>query len=145
MDPQHRGSLVLATLWGGLAQYVSSSGFDYLMGCASIRPGPEGFEVDAIYRQVRPDQLGPAHLGVRPRIEVPLEHRSDKQSNPIPPLLLAYLRLGCWILGDPSWDADFNVMDVFILLKLERIQARYERRFISTANNSKHDLAPSIA
>lgn len=145
VDPQHRGSLVLATLWGGLAQYVSNSGFDYLMGCASIPPGPEGFEVDAIYQQIRQDQLGPAHLGVRPRIEVPLERRSEGQRNALPPLLQAYLRLGCWILGDPSWDADFNVMDVFILLKLEHIQARYERRFISTANNGKHDLAQSIA
>lgn len=132
VSPDRRGSVVLGTLWNGLAEYVHEGRFDYLMGCASIPPGPSGFAVEAVYRQIDPAQFGPASLGVRPRIEVPRERRCVKDESGIPPLLQAYLRLGAWVLGEPCWDEDFNVMDVFILLDLSRMQSRYERRFIAS-------------
>jgi putative hemolysin len=144
VDPNHRGSLVLGTLWGGLAEYVSTHQFDYLMGCASIPPGPNGFSVEAVYRQILPHQLGPEHLDVRPKIEVPLHKQSIRDEYGLPPLLQAYLRLGCWVLGEPYWDANFNVMDVFILLELNRMQARYEKRFISGRyEGNNHRMASS--
>lgn len=130
VDPTHRGSVVLSTLWNGLANYVHTGRFDYLMGCASIPPGPEGFAVDAVYRQIEAHQFGPAEFRVSPRIPVPPEKRCVQDQSGIPPLLQAYLRLGCWVCGEPFWDADFNVMDVFILLDLSRMQARYEKHFI---------------
>ncbi len=52
VDPSHRGSIVISTLWNGLAEYVYQGRFNYLMGCASITPGPHGFAVDAVYRQI---------------------------------------------------------------------------------------------
>ena len=145
VDPLHRGSVVLATLWGGLAQFVSANGFDYLMGCASIPPGPSGFDVEGLAEECRQDLSETANLGVRPRIEVPREQRSSQPGAPIPPLLQAYLRLGCRVLGEPAFDADFNVMDVFILLKLDQLQARYERRFISGTPTEKHEPLARIA
>jgi putative hemolysin len=143
VDPNHRGSVVLGTLWNGLAEYVYSGGFDYLMGCASIPPGPEGFAVDAVYRQLEP-HLGPAELRVRPRIPVPAEKRCVQDQSGIPPLLQAYLRLGCWVCGEPFWDHDFNVMDVFILLELSRLQARYEKRFITTKLGGSDVAMPAV-
>lgn len=145
VDPNQRGSVVLGTLWNGLAEYVSAGRFDYLMGCASISPGPNGFAVDAVYRQIQPEQFGPAELGVRPRIPVPDAKRCRRDESGIPPLLQAYLRLGCQILGEPFWDEDFNVMDVFILLDLSRMQSRYERRFIATKSGEAHGLLPAMA
>jgi putative hemolysin len=144
VDPNHRGSVVLSTLWAGLAEYVTEHRFDYLMGCASIPPGPNGFAVDAVYGQIRPHQFGPGHLGVRPKIEVPAHRRCVRDECGIPPLLQAYLRLGCWVLGDPCWDSDFNVMDVFILLELDRIQARYEKRFIAGRSDINRRMASSL-
>jgi len=131
VDSTHRGSLVLGTLWNGLAQYVHDGQFDYLMGCASISPGPSGFAVDAVYRQIKSEQMGDSGLGVRPRIAVPNHMRCIRDESGIPPLLQAYLRQGCWICGEPYWDEDFGVMDLFVLLDLTRLQSRYERRFIS--------------
>ena len=61
----------------------------------------------------------------------------------IPPLLQAYLRLGAWVCGEPCWDEDFNVMDVFILLDLQRLQTRYERHFIGT-RDTEHAAASSV-
>ena len=138
VDPEHRGSLVLGTLWNGLADYVYRNRFDYLMGCASISPGPSGFAVDAVYGQLRPEQFGPVSLAVYPKTPVPLQHRCVRDESGIPPLLQAYLRLGCWVCGDPCWDEDFNVMDVFILLDLTRLQSRYERRFITSHEEFAH-------
>lgn len=132
VDPSHRGSVVLGTLWNGLADYVYNGRFNYLMGCASIPPGPSGFAVDAVYRRIEPSQFGPAELMVKARNPVPEHKRCVQDESGIPPLLRAYLRLGCWVLGDPFWDEDFNVMDVFILLDLSRMQTRYEKRFIAS-------------
>lgn len=138
VDPTQRGSVVLATLWNGLAEFIQQGRFDYLMGCASIPPGPSGFAVAAVYRQIEPHQFGPAHLKVQPKIKVPKEKQCWQDESGIPPLLQAYLRLGCWVMGEPYWDADFNVMDVFILLDLSRLQARYEKRFIANKQDSAY-------
>lgn len=144
VDPGQRGSAVLGTLWNGLAEYVHRHRFDYLMGCASIAPGPSGFAVDAVYRQILPEQFGPAELGVRPRRPVPDGRRCVRDESGIPPLLQAYLRLGCWVCGEPCWDEDFNVMDVFILLDLSRLQSRYEKRFIAPRAEVTHDTLPAL-
>jgi putative hemolysin len=145
VDPTQRGSVVLGTLWNGLAEYVNTGRFDYLMGCASISPGPSGFAVDAVYRRIEPEQFGPPELRVKPRIPVPAAKRCLRDESGIPPLLQAYLRLGCWVCGEPFWDEDFNVMDVFILLDLSRMQARYERRFIGTKPGDTHAALPAMA
>jgi putative hemolysin len=145
VDPTQRGSVVLGTLWNGLAEYVTAGRFDYLMGCASISPGPSGFAVDAVYRRIAPEQFGPSELRVKPRIPVPASKRCTRDESGIPPLLQAYLRLGCWIVGEPYWDEDFNVMDVFILLDLSRMQARYERRFIGTRPEESHAALQTMA
>lgn len=144
VDPGQRGSGVLGTLWNGLAEYVYRHRFDYLMGCASISPGPNGFAVEAVYRQIRPEQFGSSELMVRPCHPVPAERRCVRDESGIPPLLQAYLRLGCWVLGEPCWDADFNVMDVFILLDLSRLQARYEKRFSTSRPEITHGVLPAF-
>lgn len=145
VDPAHRGSVVLGTLWNGLAEYVYQGRFDYLMGCASISPGPSGFAVDAVYRQIEPHQLGAAALAVKPKIPVPPEKRCVQDESGIPPLLQAYLRLGAWVVGEPCWDEDFNVMDVFILLDLSRMQARYEKRFIVSKQDKAYAALSAMA
>jgi putative hemolysin len=117
-------------LWNGLAEYVFEGGYHYLMGCASIPPGPNGFSVDAICRSIAPHQFGPDELQVASKRPIPPWRRCARDESGIPPLLQAYLRLGCWVFGDPYWDEDFDCMDLFILLDLSRLQERYERRFL---------------
>lgn len=144
VDPTHRGSVVMGVLWNALAQYAHQHRFDYLMGCASLSPGPSGFAVDAIYRQIPPAQFGPDRLGVRPLTPVPTSLRCVRDESGIPPLLQAYLRLGCWVCGEPCWDEDFNVMDVFILLDLSRLHERYEKRFIIPRTEVIHDVMSTV-
>ncbi len=143
VDSSYRGGVVIASLWSGLAEYALGHGFDYLMGCASISPGPSGFAVEAVYRNIGPEQRGSASLGVTPKHPVPAWKRCQRDESGIPPLLQAYLRLGARICGEPCWDEDFNVMDVFILLKLEQLKDRYERHFIGTRETG-HATIPAI-
>ena len=44
-------------------------------------------------------------------------------------LLKAYMRLGAKICGEPCWDPDFQVADLFILLKRDELCPRYARHF----------------
>lgn len=135
VDPNQRGGAVIACLWTALSEYVARGGFDHLMGCASIPPGPNGFAVDAVYRAIGADRLGPRELDVHPLRPVPAALRCRRDESGIPPLLQAYLRLGAWVCGEPCWDEDFQVMDVFVLLPLPRLAERYERHFIGGGKN----------
>jgi len=58
-----------------------------------------------------------------------------KKKKILPPLLKAYLNLGGKICGKPALDKDFNVADLFILLKKSNIQQRYIRKFKLKTNS----------
>lgn len=51
----------------------------------------------------------------------------------LPPLIKGYLRLGAQVCGEPAWDPVFNVADLFMLLSLDRLNARATRRFMHRA------------
>lgn len=138
VDPDFRGSAVLTVLWSALIQYSIDGHYNYLFGCASIPPGPNGYAVDAIYRAIDPKSMADESLTVIPNIPIPQHLRCEIDESGIPPLLKAYLRFGVQICGQPFWDADFNVMDVFILLPLEQMESKYSRHWFK-------DKAPSLS
>ena len=49
----------------------------------------------------------------------------------LPPLIKGYLRLGAQVCGEPTWDPAFNVADLFLLLSLDRLNARYAQHFVN--------------
>lgn len=130
IDPNYRGGAVLNLLWSGLAGYATDGGYHYLLGCASIPPGPSGFAVDAVYSNIAAHNFAPPDIKVSPVIPVPQELRCSRDECGIPPLLKTYLRLGAWVCGEPYWDSDFNVMDLFILLPLEQIKDSYSKHYL---------------
>lgn len=129
VDPGYRGSAVLTTLWTGLVKYAQAGRYDFLIGCASISPGPNGFAVDAVYRHLDRKNLGSDALMVSPTRGVPVHLKCERDESGIPPLLKAYLRFGVLVCGQPYWDEDFNVMDLFILLPLSQLEARYTKHY----------------
>ncbi len=130
VDPDYRGSAVLTTLWSALVQYAIEGQYNYLLGCASITPGPSGFAVDAVYRNIDPKNKAASSLQVKPLIPVPQELRCLRDESGIPPLLKAYLRFGVLVCGEPYWDEDFNCMDLFIILPLDQLQERYSKHYM---------------
>jgi len=130
VDPAYRGSTVLTTLWSSLVQYALEGQFNYLIGCASITPGPNGFAVNEVYRNIDAKNIAPSSLQVTPSIAVPDELRCERDESGIPPLLKAYFRFGATVCGEPCWDEDFNCMDLFMLLPLDQLQARYSKHYM---------------
>ncbi|WP_027149875.1 GNAT family N-acetyltransferase [Methylobacter tundripaludum] len=130
VDPDYRGSAVLTTLWSALVQYALEGQFNYLLGCASITPGPSGFAVDAVYRNIDAKNIAPSSIQVTPSIPVPSGLRCERDESGIPPLLKAYFRFGAVVCGEPCWDEDFNCMDLFMLLPLDQLQERYSKHYM---------------
>jgi putative hemolysin len=130
VDPDYRGGAVLTTLWSALVQYALEGEFNYLLGCASITPGPSGFAVDAVYRNIDAKNIAPPSLQAKPNIPVPHALRCQRDESGIPPLLKAYLRFGALVCGEPYWDKDFNCMDLFVLLPLDQLKDRYSKHYM---------------
>lgn len=141
VDPDYRGGAVLTTLWSALAQYAIEGGYQYLLGCASITPGPSGYAVDAVFRHIEEKNRAPLTLKTSPTIPVPQHLRCQRDESGIPPLLKAYLRFGALVCGEPFWDEDFNCMDLLMLLPLEQLEQRYSKHYLrdgQTLNESEN-------
>ena len=65
-----------------------------------------------------------------PHLPLPLGHVDDALDVAMPPLIKGYLRAGSLVCGEPAWDPDFNCADFFMLMPMDRVDARYARRFM---------------
>lgn len=127
----YRNGSAITMLWNGLAEYLLGRKFDYLMGCASICLKDGGMQAQAIMRDIRARHLTEADCRATPLLPFPAHPVAADLKPQLPPLLKAYLRLGAKIGGEPFWDKDFNVADVFVLLPVSALEARYARHFIA--------------
>lgn len=125
----YRNGATISTLWSGLAQLMRERDYNFLLGCASIPMGEDGIQAHAVMQRLRQRYLSREWLNAVPRhplADIPLP---DNLTAQIPPLLKAYMRLGATICGEPCWDPQFNVADVFILLPRQKLCPRYARHF----------------
>lgn len=126
----YRNGSVIGALWQGLAELMFRDGYQWLFGCASIEWGQGGSDVYAIMDRFRRKYMSVEEQRVVPRVAIPALVEADNLTAlRIPPLLKAYVSLGARICGEPSWDADFKVADVFILLNVDNMSTRYVRHF----------------
>jgi len=148
IDREHRTPEVLTLLWRGIAQYASTMGLRYLIGCSSLtsKDPAEGWQV---YRQLE-------HYRVSPEFEtVPTDayacpseqvgvyaQLSPNQPDPsimvsataparVPKLLKTYLTIGARISGPPAWDKEFGTIDFLTLLDLKLLLPSARNRFLA--------------
>jgi putative hemolysin len=88
-----------------------------------------GIQAHAIMQRLRERYLCNEHLRAEPKKPLPALDLPSNVIAEMPPLLKAYMRLGAKICGEPCWDEDFQVADVFILLKRDELCPRYARHF----------------
>jgi len=136
IHPDYRNGSTIAVLWQGLARVMVLLEIDYLIGCASIPLDDGGANAMAVMERLREKYFAAPHLRVYPQKEVPEPVAATLGPVRIPGLLKAYLRLGAVICGEPCWDPQFNVADVFILMDREQIDRRYARHFIQEARQA---------
>lgn len=134
-----RGSAII-TLWLGLVNIMNQRNYEYLFGCASIPLDKDIANIRNIYKCSEKNSLVEPHINVFPINVLPDSNLQDDLLNVnikkiLPPLLKAYLNLGGKICGKPALDKDFNVADLFILLKKSNIQQRYIRKFKLKTNS----------
>lgn len=129
VDPAYRNGGTIAVLWAELAEVLNQGSYRYLMGCASIPMQDGGVQAHAIMQRLRERYLCTEHLRAEPKNPLPSLALPGNVIAQMPPLLKAYMRLGAKICGEPCWDEDFQVADVFILLKRDDLCPRYARHF----------------
>jgi putative hemolysin len=136
VHPDYRDGATITQLWSGLADYIGKHGHEYLIGCASIGMNDGGHYAASVYNKVHKLHAAPAEYRVFPHCRLPLESLNQNLDVLIPPLIKGYLRLGAQIAGEPAWDPDFNCADLFILMPVSRMNARYAKHFMRKAVQS---------
>lgn len=131
VHPDYRSGVVVQTLLGGIIQYMYHNQYDMIFGCASIPWEDNGHLVYHSMEQIRQKYFIEEALRMTPLSPVPARQPGDAEGRlRFPPLLKAYLSLGCDACGEPSWDPAFQTADVPILLRLENLNRRYCRKFL---------------
>lgn len=129
----YRSGAAITVLWSALADYLISEGFSYLVGCASISLRDGGHNFAAIMPELRERHFVDSELRVSPLRGLAIDAPSGSSGVSMPPLLKAYLRMGCKIGGEACWDPEFHCADVFVMLDVASLSARYAQRFLKTA------------
>ncbi|MCD6060866.1 MAG: family N-acetyltransferase [Moraxellaceae bacterium] len=129
VHPDYRSGAAITVLWSSLADYLMRQDFSYLLGCASISLRDGGHNFAAIMPELREKHLVEPALRVVPRRAVSSDTPAAIPAS-LPPLLKAYLRMGCKIGGEACWDPEFQCADVFVLLDVATLSARYAQRFL---------------
>jgi len=136
IDPAYRSGIVLQLLWRGIAELIDLYNVDLLIGCASI-PGTDVDAVAPTLAYLHSEHLAPAELRPRalPHRYVPLVQgvfepeaiAAGKRT--LPALLKGYLRAGAMIGDGAVIDAQFNTVDVCMVLPTDELRQRYAQHY----------------
>lgn len=134
--PEYRGKRTIEMLWRGIWAYVKYHRIDAMIGCASI----EGIDVKEIssqlsflhhFAQAEPQwQTSPladrfANMNLIPMHQVEVK----KALLSLPPLIKGYMRVGAKFGNGAVIDREFGVTDVFVVMPINEIEARYIEHF----------------
>ena len=128
IHPNYRDGSGIAMLWQGLAAVFRQQQTRYLFGCASVPMPGSSAHVHALMQRLSNYYL-PSSLAVRAVNPIPPAAELTNVDTPVPPLLKAYLRLGAKIGSTACWDEQFACADLFVLLDVSDLNARYARHF----------------
>lgn len=132
IDARYRNGATIGVLWSAIGQYIRDNHVRFLIGCASISMADGGVATEAIMEKIRLKHFTDESVRVTPHKGLTLIKGPTSQESKVrlPPLLKAYLSMGAKVAGEPYWDTDFNVADVFILLDMETVSDRYKKHFL---------------
>jgi len=134
--PDYRDAGTIQLLWRGIADYLQRHRIGYMFGCGSF-PGSDPAEHAEGLSLLAHDHLAPVEIRARAIGDdaIPLNLLPIGGYDPrlalrrLPPLIKAYLRVGAE-LGEGAYiDRAFNTIDVFVMMPVARISARYAQRF----------------
>lgn len=134
----HRNPLTINLLWRGIASYLGQHGISHMFGCGSLHGTDPAEHAAALaylhhHHLAPPDLRARAHVGSN-RVETNMmaagSYDAKAASRSLAPLIKGYLRVGAMI-GDGAFiDRDFNTIDVFVIMPVDRITERYAGRYL---------------
>ena len=140
MLKDYRTKRTIELLWQGIWAYVQIHKIDVMIGCASL-PGTDPSALAEPLTFLSKQGKAPQNWQVNawPDISVPLEQMPPEDINDkkalqqLPPLLKAYLRVGCYFGDSAMVDHQFGTTDVFIIMPIDNINPKYVQHY-STDN-----------
>ena len=138
VDPAYRDAGTIQMLWRGIADYLRQHRIGYMFGCASFH-GTDPEEHAAGLSLLAHDHMAPVDLracaaGGVEMARLPIGgYDARLAQRHLPPLIKAYLRVGAQVGDGIFIDHAFNSIDVFMLMPVARIAARYAERFEAAA------------
>lgn len=136
----YRDAGTIQLLWRGIASYLERHRISMMFGCASfhgIDPDAHADTLSYLYH----NHLAPPHLRASAlagrhveMARLPLGGYDLRDAmRKLPPLIKGYLRVGAMVGDGAVMDAPFNTVDVFMIMPVESISARYLGRFGAAA------------
>lgn len=132
----YRNRAVMQLMWGGIAAYVAENQIDLMFGCASLHgtdPNTLATELTYLYyHHLAPVKIRPRAL---PHRYIEMRRLDEDEVDPrralvdLPPLIKGYLRLGGFVGDGAVIDAQFNTIDVAVIVQTERVTEKYLRHY----------------
>lgn len=132
----YRTKRVIELLWRGLLLYIRAHRIDVMFGCASF-PGAdpaehaEALSYLAYYARAESEWTATAHRDRYVAMAMIEKNQLDakKAREGLSPLIKGYLRLGARFGDGAVVDRTFNTTDVFVVMPIKEIGARYIDHF----------------
>jgi len=138
--PPYRNKRTVELLWHGIWSYVLQHRLDVMIGCASLDgtdPDRLAAPLSFLHHFARAPEAWRATALPRRYVEMNRMGKTaiDRKAalRALPPLIKGYLRLGACIGDGAVVDRQFGTTDVFIVLPVSAISARYIEHFGATA------------
>ncbi|MCV6546916.1 MAG: GNAT family N-acetyltransferase [Cohaesibacter sp.] len=128
----YRTKRTIELLWQGIWAYVQIHGIDVMFGCASLAgtdPKALAEPLTFLSKQATAPQqwsIDAWPQNAVPLRQVELDSVKDKQAlRKLPPLIKAYMRIGCYFGNSAMIDHQFGTTDVFIIMPIDKINRKY--------------------
>jgi L-ornithine Nalpha-acyltransferase len=133
---EYRGKRTIELLWRGLLAYIRHHNIDALIGCASFEganPLQHAMALSFIAQNMcaegewrvcaREDRYAPMEILSKDAVDM------RKALSAMPPLIKGYMRLGAKFGDGAVIDRKFNTVDVFVIMPVAEMDARYLEHF----------------
>jgi putative hemolysin len=137
----YRNKRTVELLWHGIWTYVLRHKLDAMVGCASLEgtdPNKLALQLSFLHHHARAPEAW--RVRALPERYVEMNRMQKSEIDPkaalhaLPPLIKGYLRIGATFGDGAVIDKQFGTTDVFVVLPVSTISARYVAHFGATAD-----------
>lgn len=129
IHPNYRNGRSIDLLWRGISTYMRLLNAKFLFGCSSVFFVGDNYNanIQGLYANYSQNKYE-----VSPHVAYPdLENNIQIREFEIPSLLQSYLNAGAILCGKPYLDEEWNCVDFFTVLDIDRLSEKYKKHYFS--------------